>query len=54
MAASFYDQLIPLLGDSKVSLTSTTDKIEGHLLALQNIQFKYKVHSNNITKVISC
>lgn len=49
----FHDQLLALLENSNVSLTSTTDDIEDHLLALQNIQFKYNVHSNKIIKVIT-
>ena len=48
----FHDQLLALLENSNVSLTSTTDDIEDHLLALQNIQFKYNVHSNKIIKVV--
>ena len=49
----FHDQLLALLENSNVSLTSTTNDIEDHLLALQNIQFKCNVHSNKIIKVIS-
>lgn len=50
---AFTDHLTAMFGDSNITLQSTVDDVEEHLMSLEDIKIKYNVQTKNITEIVS-